>query len=254
MGMLNFLTGWSNAPTFNYLFLFIAESNSGGVAFNSNALPSEVGLRTLNLWKNIENDGFYKCNIGVNNLLGHSGLPYPQTLGWHGWELELANQVDAGIFQVDNTFLVKAGQGGSLIANWAAGSSYYNTLVSRMDGAIADINSRNNLPIKIFVMYTQGINDGIASTNATTWYNATNDYMNRLKAKYADIQHFYVTNIMHKTASYIAIDNKINELGQSRQDVTIIPTNWSWDYNDNHWGYTEMKRMASVMLNYIKNY
>ena len=253
MAIINFLTINPLVEMRNTLIIFAAESNSGGVAFNSNALPSEIGLRKLNLWKNIENDGFYKCNIGVNNLLGHSGLPPQAITDWHGWELELSNQVDSGIFNENITWLVKCGQGGSTIAQWADGGSYYTTLKTRVDGALAAIADDNNYPIDVFVMYSQGINDAIAGTNSTTWYDSTIEFLDRLKTRY-NVLHFYMTNIMPYNSSYISINDKITQIGTDRIDATAIATNWSYDYNYNHWGYTEMKRMAGVMLNYIKTF
>ena len=63
--------------TDNYvpLVLFIGESNSGGVALNSDLAASELLPRPrVQIWDNINNDGFDTLQIGVNNLLGHIGL------------------------------------------------------------------------------------------------------------------------------------------------------------------------------------
>lgn len=257
--IINFLTIGSGIESnlYNTLIVFLAESNSGGVAFNSNALPSELGERNLNLWKNLTNDGFYNCNIGIlatggNNLLGHD--TFSQNNGWHGWELELANEIDLGLFDYNTTFLVKAGQGGSKISQWGATSPYYTTMLTRIDGALSAISAINNKPTKIFFMYTHGINDAIALTDPTVWYNSVNAMFDRLKIRYSNAMHIYATNIMLTNANYIAINDKINLLATNRPDFTAIPTNNSFDYDGNHWGYTEMKRIAGVMLNYIKNY
>jgi hypothetical protein len=75
------------------LIIFNGESNSGGYADNSEALPSELAPRpSVQILDNIGLASFLDLDIGTNNNVDHLGLSNTS----HGWELGLANSVEAG--------------------------------------------------------------------------------------------------------------------------------------------------------------
>lgn len=114
---------------------------------------------------------FEDLHIGVNNLIGHSGLEsYATTC--HGWEAELADSVEGRNWDFSQIYLVKTGQGGSTISQWNTTGSYFTTFVTRINAAIALIKATGKTPVP-FIWYTQGIIDSIASTPILAWQNAT---------------------------------------------------------------------------------
>src|ERR1044072_1981924 len=109
-------------PTDTLLFIFNGESNSGGLGANSGATSHELSVRSSIQILNNYTLLFEDLHIGVNNILQHAGFndsgPNNQN---HGWELGLANKVEANAFPQTQAHLVKTGQGGSLINEWNVG-------------------------------------------------------------------------------------------------------------------------------------
>jgi len=221
----------------NYLIVFLGESNSGGFAPNSSALVQELGIRSnIEIWDNVNNDTFIILNIGVNNLLGHTGLE-PYTTSRHGWELGLANLVTG------NQKILKAGQGGSFIADWASGQTNYLTFVSRLNNVLALTGQ-----IPIYIWYSQGINDGLYNIDPTTWYNATVDLFERIQTAYPTVEKIFGTRIQRDTAGKLAIDDKIVELAINLEYFEQVQTDDLSLVDSNHWDYEGMKTIASRML------
>jgi hypothetical protein len=88
--------------------VFAGESNSGGIALNSEATPAELAPRPavqiMNLYSGTF--GFEPLRIGFNNVVDHEGLSTnpiyvpmpPNGILVHGMELGLTNAVEAGLF------------------------------------------------------------------------------------------------------------------------------------------------------------
>lgn len=142
----------SNAPK---LIIFGLESNSGSFAQNSDAFSSELlaraGIQILNNTTFL----FEDLHIGVNNVIDHDGIPNGTT---HSWELQLSNRVIAGDLTAP-IYLVKAGQGGSKIADWGTSGTYYIKLMQRVNAAVTLIEQATGQAPDITMFYTQGIND-----------------------------------------------------------------------------------------------
>ena len=104
----------------NILIVFAGDSNSGGNAWNSDAKAEELLEKPrLQIWRNQDNSGFEPYQTSRNSIIGHAGLSDKEYHGQrHGWDLNLANEVNAGLFGNRQLFLVKAGQGGSRVTNW----------------------------------------------------------------------------------------------------------------------------------------
>jgi len=114
------------------LVVITGESNAGGYALNSEATPEELAPRPA--VQILDNDAlvFRPLAIGTNNLLGHAGLRPTET---HGFELELANRAERWPADRQPVYLVKTGQGGSRIADWAPDGAYFRTFRTRVAAA-----------------------------------------------------------------------------------------------------------------------
>lgn len=233
----------------NILIIMFGESNSGGLASNSDATLTELSNRgRVQLWNNTSNTGFYNLEIPVNSRVGHDMLTNDGLR--HGLELQLANKVYENSFSTDTVYLVKAGQGGSYIGSWINGGTYWNTWKTRVNGAISNLTAKGK-PIYIYVMYSQGINDAAANANADTWGTATLELINRTRTEIGNVT-FYVTNIPRNNIYYNAIDDKINTLANQYNYIIPIQTSDAAIYSDNmHWTYAGLKLICDRMLNYI---
>lgn len=235
------------------LIIISGESNSGGRALNSSASPSELAPRSsVQIFNNIT-FGFQNLDIGTNNLLGHSGLA---TDTEHSWELEMANRVEAGSFGNNPMYLVKTGQGGTKIENWAVGNTAYNgvdcwqVFQSRVDSAISQLHGMSGLDVQPYLFYTQGINDAIAGTNLTTWKAATIAHFAKIRAKYGDMP-IVMTKLMTTYNSFNPIIDQITaEVTECYSVVTADAT-----LRDvNHWDYAGQKLVAGRMMDTILAY
>lgn len=151
----------------NILIIKWGDSISGAYGLNSDATANELAVKTrVKIWDNINNDGFDDLQIGVNNVLDHSGIVPPQTTSCNGWELELTNLVYNQNF-VNTLYLVTTGQGGSSSDLWLNNSTIWQKFNTRVSGAIAAIG--NAKPLKIYIVGSMGINNciqGVSYVNA----------------------------------------------------------------------------------------
>jgi hypothetical protein len=171
-------------------FVLAGERNSGGIALNSGGTPGEVALRPalqiMNLYSGTF--AFEDLDIGFNNLVDHAGLSNvatyvptpPNVILVHGMELGLANAVEAGAFAGQSqVYLIKTGQGGSRIAEWAVGGAYWSKFLQRTTAGKAALPGNT----RWIVWYSQGINDAIAATPMDTWKIATVAHLQKIRAE-----------------------------------------------------------------------
>lgn len=241
------------------LIIFTGESNSGGYADNSLALPAEIAARpSVQIINNLTLAGFEDLNISVgNNIYGHAGAE-----SWvgsrHGWELMLANRVEAGTFIPSPCYLVKTGQGASQIANWAVGGVYgstncWQTFQDRVDLAIDIITTNTGTPPTPYIFYSQGINDAIAGTDVETWKTATLAHFDKIRAKYGANTPIVMTKL---TPPYPLFNAAIEEVAGQRSDTYFAETSdLPVQPDNNHWDYASMKILSSRMQDILlQNY
>jgi len=182
----------------NYMIIFAGESNASGSALNADALAGEIGVRSSVKVLNNDNLTFETLNIGVNNILGQGY--YPQ---YHGWELGLANMADTGAL-TNPLYYVQTSQSGTQVSQWAFGGTLYNRMITRIDTAIFQRRAINgNVMPQLFIFYSQGINDFYASTNLTTWKNATKAHFASLRSKYGLVP-IFMTYLPPPLLAYIS--------------------------------------------------
>lgn len=151
------------------LVIFTGESNSGGYA--DNAELSSADLQPFPNTQILNNTSllFESLQIGVNNLIDHIGLTANAS---HGWEIGLAKRCNQGKLGPKPVYLLKTGEGGSIISQWNSGGAYYTTFLSRLNAA-KTLLATASITYTPVVWYTQGINDAIDGTDIPTWKGAT---------------------------------------------------------------------------------
>jgi len=249
------LQSWVMAPVVTAsagvpLIVFTGESNSGGYALNSEATTEELAPRPAVQILNNTSLVFEALDIGTNNLIGHTGLSNGTT---HGWELMLANRVEAGTFIPSPCYLVKTGQGASTIAQWDVGdaSGYWNTFQTRVDEAIDLLTTLTGSAPSIYLFYSQGINDAIAGTSTATWKTKTLAHWDKIRAKYGQVP-IVATKFM---SNYSAYNTAIDEVVAQRQDAYAVVTSDATLRDANHWDYAGMKLVSGRMQDvFLQNY
>lgn len=231
------------APT---LLVFSGESNSGGQVLNSEASEVEIAPRPRVQILNNLTFCFEALDIGTNNNLDHFNL---SATDFHGWELELANRLYAGTLPDDTIYLVKTGQGGSAISEWADGSTYFAKFKRRMDSAIAKITYQYCKAPDVVLFYTQGINDALANTNIETWKAATIAHFAKIRALYGNIS-IYVPYFMNGFEPYnTAYDQIVTEVGH----ITMVISTGAALQDSYHWSYAGMKVVADNLIDAWRN-
>ncbi len=223
------------------VFIFQGESNSGGYALNTDATAAELAPRPcVQIFDNIGLQSFSALDIGTNNLLDHSGLPPTDT---HGWELELANQVEAGQWWDSTVYLIKTGQGGSRVDEWGVGSVFWTKFLERTRNGLALLRAMGKVPIVYFWVSHLG-NDAIQGTPEATAFANIKELHTRMvdEVGYAPI---IMTKFMDSCAGS-AWNDAIDQYGVD--DHLVLPVEPSQDTRDaNHWNYVGMKFMADQM-------
>jgi len=222
------------------LIIITGESNAGGYALNTEATSGELAARQSVQILNNTTLTFEDLDIGTNNLIGHSGLANGPT---HGLELGLANSVETDDWFDDSIYLIKAGQGASTIAQWAEGQSYWTTFLERVNAGIDLIRATGKIPL-IYVLYSQGINDSLASTNADTWKTATIAHLAKIRTLLG-----YVPVLMTRLMSpaYDTYNSKIDQIAAADSMNFAVSVTGATLRDTNHWDYAGMKLIVSRM-------
>ena len=225
------------------------ESNSGGYALNAEAQSLELQPRpSVKILNNTSLTSFDTLQIGVNNLVGHSGLSNGST---HGFELELANRADVRPFYITPVYLTKTGQGGSQIAQWETGQLYWTTFLSR-------INASKTLLVGIsyrtVVLFSLGINDAIAGTNVTSWKAAVQAHFVKIRAELGATTPIVMTEFQGMGGTgYPAFTAAIQEIAADDPYTYSISASGAGLRDTNHWNYAGMKLVAGRMLDIVES-
>jgi hypothetical protein len=236
------------------LIVFTGESNSGGRALNSVASPAERAERSSVKILNNTSLTFENLDIGTNNLLGHAGIT---PAAEHSWELQLARRVEASDFGIPLVYIVKTGQGGTKIVDWADGAtSYLSTncwqlLKDRVDAALALLQAAQPLPVQIYIFYSQGINDHVAGTDITTWKTNTIAHLAKIRTRYGSTVKIVMTKF--PSATFSSYNTAIDEITASDQYTFSSPTE-DPPFSSNHWTYNGQKLVADRLIDKAFNY
>lgn len=213
------------------LYIIAGESNSGGLGLNSDIPAAELQPNPkVQIWNN-DASGFNPLQIGANNLRGHAGLTGVSNIDTtrHGLERSLA--LDA----VRPIWLVKAGQGGSTIGEWAANGAYSNTLATRANAAIAAMQAMRFRPLPIFIWWL-GVNDAIAGTPPATWKTSTEAHFARVRTLLGSNTQIYALKLMLNTPAKVAINQQIDLLaGPNTYVINVSAADGMVQSDTNHW-------------------
>lgn len=147
-----------------FLIIFNGESNSGGLVYDSLLSPSELAPQSQIQILNNTSFHFESLDIGTNNNLDHFNMP----VGRHGWEANLANKVlSESSYYGDSVFLVKTGQGGSMLSEWDVNGIYFQKFKKRLDTAQYKLRDRN---LKKVIFLSIGLNDIITGNTQPSVY------------------------------------------------------------------------------------
>ena len=226
MVMVGLEVGVGESPPL--VFVFTGESNSGGQALNSAALPVEVAARSSIQILNNTTLAFQALDIGANNNIDHAGL---DPALYHGMELGLANHIEAGAFQCRTSVqLIKTGQGGSLISQWNVGGTYWTKFLERVDAA-------NMHPSTQWVVwYSQGINDANGGNPVATWKAATVSHLAKIKAALPGCL-ILMTEFGSLPGGNATYDTAIQEIAAADPDVVSVAFPGADSDDDYHWSY-----------------
>lgn len=210
-----------NLSKVRYLFVPFGESNSGGCG--SNSILTAIDLlpqNHLKIWNN-STSTFQALQIGTNNLISHTGLTDNTT---HGIERGLAREV-LNTLQWPEAYILKAGQGGSTIAQWSVGnaSGYLSTLTSRYNAARSALTSQGFI-VRPVVLWFNGINDAIAGTNPTTWRTATQAHFAQIRSLMGATTPIFMPQIMPTNAAYTAINTEIATIDAADVNMWALAT------------------------------
>lgn len=217
------------------LIILIGESNSGGAGTNALLSASELASRTTKILNNTSLV-FEDLGIGINNLIGHSGLTDNAT---HGCENGFANAYDWGRLGTKGLYLTKCGQGGSRVGQWASGdaSGYWSTAVTRIDAALAAITALGfTADVKVFL--SLGINDLLVATSTSAYEAGMLTLLSQLRTKLGASTPVVMTRFMANYSGYDAnITNLVaanpNNFAVTTSDLDLYVANTlpHWDYN-----------------------
>jgi hypothetical protein len=236
-------------------FVFAGESNSGGIALNSEATPAELAPRPsvqiMNLYSGTF--AFEPLDIGFNNVVDHAGISTvptyvpvpPNTILVHGMELGLANAVEGGAFDVSSVYLIKTGQGGSRIAQWDVGGVYWTKFLERTNAAKAKLPANT----RWVVWYSQGINDAVAGVPIATWKAATVDHLQKIKTQLPGCR-IVLTEFqsMPANAGYPAVNAAIEEIVAADPTLAAVSSAGAATDGANHWSYAGFRNTVVPAL------
>lgn len=230
----------------NTLFVFTGESNTGGIALNSDATAFELtSTSNIKILNNTTLTSFDDLHIGVNNLVGHAGLGAPYNTTTHSWELQMINRVSAGTFNKIPTYIVKAGQGGTKIADWYVGATTYlstncwQILQDRVDAAISIMH-----PSRIVFFYQQVLND-TGGTDQTTWMNDTIAHFAKIRVKYPNSVIIFLEPMTTYSSWYHYIESAV----AASQPNTYFVSSIGATYNALHYDYAGQKTNSNTFMN-----
>jgi hypothetical protein len=222
------------------LYVFIGESNAGGQAALSDLSSDEKAARLAVQILNNTSLAFEALHIGVNNNIGHFDLAPNST---HGWEAGLATDVEADDYLTGTAYLVKAGQGGSTLAQWADDGEYFATFLTRVRAAVSLLRGAGLIPV-VYVWQSHGINDRLAGTPIPTWKNLMIDLHERIRRELG-----YVPVVMTKLMALnnSAFNTAMAEIAAANPATFTVETEGLGLQDGNHWNSAAMKTIATRM-------
>ena len=226
------------------LFVFAGESNAGNQVHNDHAPDSQKGDRNVKILNN-SNMTFEPLKVGVNNSIDQRAAPAES----HGWDLGLANLVDDFAFSGKKVFLVNLSQGGSFIGqyNEGADTNYRNKIITRASAAMSALRAISS-NIKVYMVYSQGINDELLGTSESSWENSTRNHLSFLNTQFGG----NVKVVITKFGKFLKFNNNIQNLVNSNGNYRALDTIGLSLQDDYHWDYESQKYIITQAVSILK--
>lgn len=230
----------STLPT----FIFVGESNASGEALNSALASDELDANPSMQILNNTTLLLESLDIGTNNMIGQNATPILATA--HGWEAGLQQHLlgEAGEL---GCYLLKLGQSGSSISEWANGSAYSNTFNSRVSAFRALVPSTN---YRVWLSF--GINDANAGTNPTTWRTNTEAWIARIRTSVGvPTLKFFAVKLMANSTAKGNINTQLDAIAAADSNFHLLDASSTAAYplqDTNHWNAASMKLIAQGLL------
>jgi hypothetical protein len=224
------------------------ESNAGGFGLNKSATAAELALRPCVQIMNLTSGKyeFEDLRIGVNNLRKHRMLESRET-SCHGFELELANVVAEGALPgYRQVYLIKTGQGGSVLANWKEDQpDWKDNFLPRIEAG------RKQLPADVqwVVWLSLGINDARRKTpncmTAPIWKTEMSCFIDRLQK---ELPKAVIVMTGFQSMGYAEFNQAIAELAAEKKGVFAIDSTGASKADGNHWNYAGLKLITGRLI------
>lgn len=247
------------------LLVFWGESNSGGVGLNSDAPSGQLGSRAnVKILNNTTLASLDVLHISNNTHVGHVGLETLVPEGIHGWELQLANRVDAGAFGSRAVRLVKAAQGGSVVFHWNSTVPNYsangNTVnvwqqfIDKVDAAKALLAAEFGMQPEVVFFGSLGINDALTAYSPSAWKVLMVALLDRIRTRYPNCP-IIITRFDSMTGTDMTGYNAaITEIGNEEQNVDMISSAGAGMRDANHWNHAGNGLVADRLIDKYLSY
>lgn len=252
------LSGTAVTASQTDLIIFFGESNASGQAPNTSATSIErLPRSSVKIYNNF-NGLIENLDLDQNNNLDVCGIP-----STHGWEIGLADAVEAG--RLNNpTYLLKVACAGTRIDQWLNGSGNpsWNEFVRKVDDMLAKMSAQGVVSPNITMWMSIGLNDALQGTSTDSFSARINRFTAAVRAKYGSGIRVYMTQFHRYRADfgetapsanghpYNAVIDAIDAGDPLLSIVETSDARWiGYGVDDPvHWDYSGMKLIADRMV------
>lgn len=230
------------------VLIFAGESTAAGPVYNTNCSAGEMVTRPK-VQVYVHSLGkFQSLNVGMNNKLSVPSKLLQSLGGTHGFEVEIANRVEAATFNSGNTvYIVPTARGSSFSSEFQVGytdGNGINVLQAQLDkiaGALAAIVALGHTPQPYFII-RMGINDLLTSVPAATFRSNMVAWITSLRAAtvaYGVTPIFMTTCPSPTWTGYNAVT--IPQIASDVGSCTVVDTSASATSDGSHETYAAQK-------------
>lgn len=238
--------GANPIPATAPLFIIIGESNSGGTGSFVHTKPGDLDPFDRAYILNNNTLIMEPLDLGTNNLIGHFGLADNSA---HAFELEIARRAEYGYLR-NIAYIMKSGQGGSVIAEWDTTGSYYQTFLTRYQAASDAMDSIGQAFYPVF-MVTIGVNNALASLDSATYRADFQAWIENMRDDIgAPTAPVVIPEITGGGADpdFAVVNSIYNDLEGVLTNFTVIDVSQAYTGGSYHWPYQGLKVIATGML------
>lgn len=106
---------------------------------------------------------------------------------------------------------------------------------------------------RLYITYSQGINDAINNLDVATWKAATIAHIGKIRDRYGSNVPFVMTRFMNTFALSPDYNAAILEIASEVDDIYTIDGSDLPRDDSYHWDYEGMKKLSARLLNVVLN-